>query len=62
MNEMSIKIDLDESTRKECIFIRGEAYSLHVKDDMVVITDNSDYAKIYAVYAFEFFYQKIAAR
>ena len=57
MKDLAIKRELDEETRKQGIIIRGtdEVYSLHIKNGEVIITDNSDYTKIYSVQSLDFF-------
>ena len=61
MNELAIRRALNESTRKQGIMVGvpgrgGEVYSLHItKNREVIITDNSDYSKIYAVYSLDFY-------
>ncbi len=56
MKELAIKRHLDEETRKQSIVILGEVYSLHISDhDEVIITDYSDYTKIYRIESLEFF-------
>lgn len=61
MNELSIKRALNESTRKQGIMVGapgkgGEVYSLHItKNREVIVTDHSDYSKIYAVLSLDFY-------
>ena len=56
MKDLAIKRNLDESTRKQGIIYRnGEVYSLHITNNEVVITDFSDYTKIYCVYSLDFY-------
>lgn len=56
MKDLSIKRNLDEETRKQGVVINGDVYSLHVThNEEVIITDFSDYTKIYCVYSFEFY-------
>jgi len=46
---------LTDETRKQGILLMGEVYSLHItQQHEVIITDNSDYTKIYAVMSLEF--------
>mgnify|MGYP000027242637 FL=1 len=55
MRELSIRRALTDETRKQGIFLIGEVYSLHItQQHEVIITDNSDYTKIYAVMSLEF--------
>ena len=55
MQELSIRRALNDSTRKQGILLCGEVYSLHItRNREVIITDNSDYTKIYAVMSLEF--------
>ena len=57
MKDLAIKRNLDESTRKQGIVHgNGEVYSLHITNNgEVIITDFSDYTKIYCVYSFDFY-------
>lgn len=56
MNELAIKRDLDDSTRKQGILVNGEVYSLHITNNReAIITDNSDYTKIYAIHSLDFY-------
>lgn len=60
MNELAIRRALNESTRKQGIYVgqpgKGKVYSLHItKNREVIITDNSDYSKIYSVQSLDFF-------
>ena len=56
MRELAINRALDDETRKQGLLMRsGEVYSLHIKNGEVIITDNSDYTKIYAIYSLDFF-------
>lgn len=55
MRELSIRRALTDETRKQGILLIGEVYSLHItQQHEVIITDNSDYTKIYAVMSLEF--------
>lgn len=55
MRELSIRRALTDETRKQGILLIGEVYSLHItQQHEVIITDNSDYTKIYAVMPLEF--------
>ncbi len=59
MQDLAIKQHLDENTRKQGIraVLNGKAttLSLHITDKEVIITDNYDYTKIYAIYSLEYF-------
>lgn len=55
MQELSIRRALTDETRKQGILLTGEVHSLHItQQHEVIITDNSDYTKIYAVMSLEF--------
>lgn len=60
MKDLPIKRSLNDDTRKQGILMRNtngetEVYSLHItQKGEVIITDNSDYTKIYAVYSLDF--------
>ncbi len=54
MKDLAINRHLDEDTRKQGIWINGVVYSLHITNDEVIITDNSDYTIIYQVTSLEF--------
>ena len=55
MQELSIRRALTDETRKQGILLTGEVYSLHItQQHEEIITDNSDYTKIYAVMSLEF--------
>ena len=56
MSELAIKRALNENTRKQGILIDRVLYSLHItKNREVIITDNSDYGKVYAVMSLDFY-------
>lgn len=60
MKELAIKRELNEETRKQGIWVRGaegiEVFSLHITDHgEVIITDHSDYTKIYSVMSFDYY-------
>lgn len=57
MKDLAIKRELNEETRKQGIIYRnGEVYSFHITDHReVIITDFSDYTKIYAIYSLDFY-------
>lgn len=52
--DLPIKRNLNEDTRKQGVLVAGEIYSMHFSDTEVIITDNKDYTKIYAVYSKDF--------
>lgn len=60
MKDLAIARALDDDTRKSGIWMRNangevEVYSLHITDHgEAIITDNSDYTKIYAVFSLDF--------
>ena len=59
MKELKIVRNLNEETRKQGIWVRCrdgriEIYSLHILSDEVIITDNNDYTKIYALYSIDY--------
>ncbi len=57
MKDLSVRRSLDEDTRKEAICMNnGDVYSLHITENgEAIITDYSDYSKIYAIYSLDFF-------
>lgn len=61
MKELSIRRNLTDATRKQAVWVRNgdvgvDVYSLHITHNKeVIITDNSDYSKIYAIYSLDFF-------
>lgn len=56
MKELTIKRDLNEDTRKQGVLIDGTVYSLHITDhDEVIVTNNEDYSKIYAILSLDFY-------
>lgn len=55
MQDLPIRRVLNDSTRKQGILVRDEVYSLHITHNReVILTDNSDYSKIYAVMPWDF--------
>ncbi len=59
MKELAIKRELNEETRKETVWclINGavECFSLHITGQgEVILTDHSDYTKIYSVKSLDF--------
>lgn len=60
MNELAIKRALNDSTRKQGILVNDEVYSLHItKNREVIITDNRDYSRIYAVCSLDLYTQAV---
>lgn len=61
MEELSIRRNLTDATRKQAVWMRNghggvDVYSLHIaRGKEVIITDSKDYSKIYAVYSLDFF-------
>ena len=56
MNELAIKRALSERTRKESITVKGGVFSLHItKNREVIVTDNYDFSKVYAVLSLDFY-------
>lgn len=60
MQEIAIKRNLNEETRKQAIWLQTsegiKVFSLHITEhDEVIITDNSDYTKIYSVQSLGFY-------
>ena len=56
MSTLSIKRALNENTRKQGILIDREVLSLHItKNREVIVTDNKDYSKVYAVMSLDFY-------
>lgn len=56
MNELNIRRNLNDDTRRQGICISGKVYSLHItKNNELIITDNLDYTKIYAVCSLDFY-------
>lgn len=54
MKELAINRSLDESTRKQGVLVDGKVYSMHIKGNEVIITDNEDYTKIYYIASVDF--------
>lgn len=60
MKDLAIARNLSEETRKQGIWMRNangevEVYSLHItKQREVIITDHSDFTKIYAIFSLDF--------
>lgn len=60
MKELPIKRNLDECTEKQSVWIpmngKIEVFALHITDkDEVIITDHSDYTKIYSIQSLDFY-------
>lgn len=60
MQELPIKRALGENTQKQSfwIYVDGEAkvFALHItSNNEVIITDHSDYTKIYSIQSLEYF-------
>ena len=56
MSTLSIKRALNDHTRKQGILIDREVLSLHItKNREVIVTDNKDYSKVYAVMSLDFY-------
>ena len=59
MQGLNIQRKLNEETRKQGVWARENGdivvRSLHILDSEVIITDNSDYTKIYAIYSLDYF-------
>ncbi|MCI8988849.1 MAG: hypothetical protein HFK05_03740 [Clostridia bacterium] len=59
MQDLAIKRNLNEETRKQGVWtiLNGTitVLSLHITETEVIITDNHDYTKIYAIYSIEYF-------
>lgn len=66
MQELAIKRNLDENTLVQSIWIyaNGEpqVFSLHITNkNEAIITDHSDYTKIYSVQSLEYFNMRARA-
>ncbi len=60
MKELSIKRALSNETKRKEIAVRGEVYSLHITaNGEAIITNASDYEKIYSVQSVDFFDKSI---
>ena len=56
MTELAVKRALSDNTLKKGVLIGGQLYALHVtRNREVLITDNTDYSKVYAVLSLELF-------
>lgn len=60
MKELAIKRELNEETRRESVWCRMgdtiECFSLHItRQKEVILTDHSDYSKIYSIHSLEFY-------
>ncbi len=58
MKGLTIQRALNEETRKQGIWVQTkngiEVFSLHILDGEVIITDNSDYSKIYEISSLDY--------
>lgn len=54
MKDLAINRHLDNNTRQRDILVNGVVYSLHITNNEVIITENSDYSVIYQVTSLEF--------
>ncbi len=59
MKDLTIHRNLNDNTRKQGIWVQTpngvEVFSLHIKNNEVIITANSDYTKIYVIYSLEYY-------
>lgn len=56
MTELAVKRALNDNTLKKGVLIGGQLYALHVtRNREVLITDSTDYSKVYAVLSLELF-------
>lgn len=60
MKELAIKRELNEETRKEPVWCQMdgaiECFSLHITEKKeVILTDHTDYSKIYSIQTLEFY-------
>jgi hypothetical protein len=56
MTELAIKRALNDNTLKRGLIIDGKVYALHItRNREVLITDSTDYSKVYAVLSLELF-------
>ena len=56
MTELAIKRALNDSTLKKGILIGGKVYALHItRNREALITDSTDYTKVYAVLSLELY-------
>ena len=60
MKELAIKRELNEETRKESVWCQMdgaiECFSLHITEKKeVILTDHTDYSKIYSIQTLEFY-------
>ena len=58
LSPINVKRALNETTRKQDILVSGVVYSLHItKNREVLVTDNRDYGKVYALMSLDFYNQ-----
>ncbi len=58
LSPINVKRALNENTRKQGILVNGVVYSLHItKNREVLVTDNRDYSKVYALMSLDFYNQ-----
>ena len=56
MTELAIKRALNDNTLKRGLIIDGKVYALHItRNREAIITDSTDYSKVYAVISLELF-------
>ena len=56
MTELAVKRALNDNTLKRGLIIDGKVYALHItRNREVLITDSTDYSKVYAVLSLELF-------
>ena len=56
MTELAIKRALNDNTLKKGVLIGGNVYALHVtRNREVLITDSTDYTKVFAVLSLELY-------
>lgn len=65
MQELAIKRNLNEETRQGSVWVRMgreiEVFSLHITHhNEVIITDHSDYTRIYSIESLEFYNKRMA--
>lgn len=53
MRELAINRCLSEDTRKKVVSFCGEMYALHCSRDEYILTDLTDYTKIYGVFSID---------
>lgn len=59
MKPLNIKLDLSEETEVGSVWMvlngKAEIMSEHITDDVVAITDHSDYSKVYCIQSRDFY-------